>query len=190
LSIENSPLSKKKKDDRQTEEGSNVVYLGRIPHGFFEKQMKGFFSQFGDVKRLRLSRNRKSGKSKHYAFIEFAHEETANVVAETMNGYLLYGHRLVCKVLQKQDIHPNIWKGAGKIFKVIPWKKINKKQHNQPKQKAQIEKQTKRILEKARKKRKNLAELGIDYDFSNVACGVEETTEKKKRKTKTTASDT
>jgi hypothetical protein len=41
-----------------------VVYLGHIPFGFFEDQMKGFFAQFGDVSRLRLARNRKTGKSK------------------------------------------------------------------------------------------------------------------------------
>ena len=28
---------------------SSVVYLGHIPHGFYEDQMRGFFSQFGKV---------------------------------------------------------------------------------------------------------------------------------------------
>lgn len=35
-----------------------VVYVGHIPFGFFEKEMMGFFSQFGAVTRLRLSRNK------------------------------------------------------------------------------------------------------------------------------------
>ena len=35
-----------------------MVYVGHIPHGFYEKEMKDFFSQFGTVKRLRLSRSR------------------------------------------------------------------------------------------------------------------------------------
>lgn len=38
-----------------------VLYLGRIPHGFYEDEMKAYFSQFGDVTRLRLARNRKVG---------------------------------------------------------------------------------------------------------------------------------
>jgi RNA recognition motif-containing protein len=38
-----------------------VIYLGRVPHGFYEAQMKAYFSQFGDVTRLRLSRNKKVG---------------------------------------------------------------------------------------------------------------------------------
>jgi hypothetical protein len=38
---------------------AGVVYLGRIPHGFFESQMRAYFSQFGKVTRLRLSRSKK-----------------------------------------------------------------------------------------------------------------------------------
>jgi hypothetical protein len=37
-------------DAARTQSGSSsVVYLGHIPHGFYEEQMKGYFSQFGDV---------------------------------------------------------------------------------------------------------------------------------------------
>ena len=36
-----------------------VVYLGHIPPGFYEPQMKKFFGQFGRVTRLRLSRSKK-----------------------------------------------------------------------------------------------------------------------------------
>ena len=42
-----------------------VVYVGRIPHGFYEHEMRTYFSQFGDINRLRLSRSRKTGHSKH-----------------------------------------------------------------------------------------------------------------------------
>lgn len=36
-----------------------VIYVGHIPHGFFEQEMRGFFSQFGTVTRLRVARSRK-----------------------------------------------------------------------------------------------------------------------------------
>lgn len=36
-----------------------IVYVGHIPHGFYEKEMKAFFSQFGTVKGVRVSRNKK-----------------------------------------------------------------------------------------------------------------------------------
>ena len=37
------------------EEGS-IVYLGHIPNGFFEKEIRNFFVQFGEVDRVKLFR--------------------------------------------------------------------------------------------------------------------------------------
>ena len=36
-----------------------AIYLGQIPHGFYENEMKGYFSQFGKITRLKLFRSRK-----------------------------------------------------------------------------------------------------------------------------------
>jgi nucleolar protein 15 len=36
-----------------------VIYLGHIPYGMEEPQMKKFFSQFGDVTRVKLWRSKK-----------------------------------------------------------------------------------------------------------------------------------
>ena len=40
-----------------------VIYLGHIPHGFYEDQIRGFFTQFGRVNKVRLSRSKKVGDS-------------------------------------------------------------------------------------------------------------------------------
>lgn len=82
--------------------------------------MKKYFSQFGRVNRLRLSRNKKTGASKHYAFVEFASTEVADIVARTMNNYLLFGHILKCKLIPEDQVHVNLFKGAGQRFKVDP----------------------------------------------------------------------
>lgn len=55
------------------------VYISHIPHGFYEKQMRAFFSQFGTVTNLRLGRSKKTGKSRGYAFVEFKFMEVAKV---------------------------------------------------------------------------------------------------------------
>lgn len=46
-------MSSKKHNER------GCIYLGSIPRGFEEIEMKKFFSQFGTVTRIRLSRNPK-----------------------------------------------------------------------------------------------------------------------------------
>lgn len=36
-----------------------VVYLGHVPDGFFEPQIRKYFNQFGRVQKVRLSRSKK-----------------------------------------------------------------------------------------------------------------------------------
>jgi len=50
-----TPKKVMKSDKKQVKRG--VVYLGHIPEGFFEDELKGFFSQFGKVKRVKVSRS-------------------------------------------------------------------------------------------------------------------------------------
>jgi len=54
-----------------------VVYIGHLPHGFFEEQMKEYFTQYGEVLGVKLARARKTAKSKGYAFIQFKYPEVA-----------------------------------------------------------------------------------------------------------------
>lgn len=38
---------------------SGVVYVGHLPHGFYETELKGYFSQFGTVNKVKVARNKK-----------------------------------------------------------------------------------------------------------------------------------
>lgn len=155
-----------------TPQKPNVLYISRIPHGFYEDQMMGFFGQFGDITRLRLSRNKKTGKSKHYAFLEFRSPEVAAVVAECMDNYLLFGSILRCKLVPEEKIHPLMWIGANRKFRLIPYKKIAKERHNKERGPEEQRKQLKRLLKKDQNRRKRLMALGIDYEFESLSTQV------------------
>lgn len=96
------------------EELSSIVYLGHIPEGFEEKEMKKFFAQFGTVKNVQLSRSKKTGNSKHYGWIEFETPEIATIVAKAMDKYLLFQNLLVCNVVPSARVHPMLFKNAVK----------------------------------------------------------------------------
>uniref|UniRef100_K3X1Z3 RRM domain-containing protein n=1 Tax=Globisporangium ultimum (strain ATCC 200006 / CBS 805.95 / DAOM BR144) TaxID=431595 RepID=K3X1Z3_GLOUD len=151
---------------------SNVIYLGRIPHGFYEKQMQGFFKQFGVVKRLRLSRNKRTGNSKHYAFVQFEEPEVAAIVARTMNEYRLFDHTLSCHLVPAHAVHERLFVGAGKLYKPVPWTSIARNKHNAEKTYEQTLAQNKRLVLKEKAKRKALKALGIEYDFPGYAAQV------------------
>ncbi|GAB2297499.1 nucleolar protein [Dionaea muscipula] len=59
LSLEGSSTKETQKEQPLSENKATVLYIGRLPHGFYEDEMRGFFSQFGTIKRLRVARNRK-----------------------------------------------------------------------------------------------------------------------------------
>ena len=210
------PLSKKEKDLQQRREarkpvgfgettgpGSTIVYLGHIPHGFYEEQMRGFFSQFGTLGRVRLVRNKKvrcppeararmhptsparrrgpptrcrshgnrarlqTGKSKHFAFLEFKHLEVAEIVVKAMNGYLLYSKILVCKILKETDVPPKVFNARPiNPDKPFDWLSAERKRHNEPPTEEQEQKRAKKQGQRDTKRSKAWAELGIEYEFS------------------------
>ncbi|GME70579.1 unnamed protein product [[Candida] boidinii] len=165
-SSSNSNNSSATSENKKSKRG--VIYIGRIPEGFEEKEMEKYFKQFGEITRLRLSRNKKTGNSKHYGFIEFKHYEIAKIASEAMNNYLIFGHLLKCSVLSNDKINENLFNYSNKKFKIIPWNKISQFKNDKPKTIKKweliLEKQNKNL----NKKQKNLIEKGINYDLSNL----------------------
>jgi len=160
---------KLEKAKRQPTEDRGVIYLGRVPHGFYEQQMKTYFTQFGDVTRLRLSRNKRTGRSRHYAFVEFDSARVAEIVAETMDNYLLMGHILKCRVVPKSEVHPELWIGADKKFKKVPMARVYRVSHNKLRTEEEKDRVDGRLLKRQEQRKRKLKELGIDYDFDMVA---------------------
>lgn len=159
--IVSESTSKSKASKSKSKNG--VIYIGRLPEGFQEKELNKYFKQFGNITNLKLSRNKKSGKSKHYGFIQFDDYETAKIASETMNNYLLFGHLLKCEVVENPD--ENLFADSQKKFKVIPWKAISKHRHDKPKSKKQWEVLIKKHEQQKQKKQEELKSKGIDFSL-------------------------
>lgn len=162
---------KKNKNAKVNPKNDNraVLYLGHIPYGFFEPQMRSYFSQFGKVLRIRISKNRKTGKSRGYAFIEFQEKEVADIVAESMNNYLMYGRILKCEVVDLKALHPLVFKGCNQKLVKPNNIRASKILHNAPKSEEKLKDVQAKLLAKENKKRKKLSELGVDYEFPGYA---------------------
>ena len=108
-----SKSDKKKKQpvDKPPTNMSSVIYMGHLPDAFEEGEITRFLLQFGDVSRMKLSRAKKSGKSKGYCFVDLSTNETATIVAEFLNGYFLMDRRLVCNVVESKDVHLTMFEG-------------------------------------------------------------------------------
>ncbi|DAA74677.1 TPA_exp: Uncharacterized protein A8136_3215 [Trichophyton benhamiae CBS 112371] len=159
---------RKKKKESSAPEVPGTVYVGRIPHGFYEDEMRAYFSQFGDISRLRLSRNRTTGKSKHYAFIEFTSSSVAKVVAATMQNYLMFGHILKCMYIPQDKVHADMWKGANRRFKKTPWNQIEKRRLDAGKSREKWSKAISKESSKRAKKAEKMKALGYEYEIPKL----------------------
>lgn len=157
------------KAKRQPTGDRGVLFLGRLPHGFYEDQLKAYFSQFGTVTRLRVSRNKKTGRSKHYAFLEFDSSAVAKIVEDTMDNYLLMGHILRCKVIPKDKVHPELWIGTNRKWRPVPRDRFTRLEHNKARTADEQARAAKRLIKRQNARKRRLAEAGIEYDFDAVS---------------------
>ncbi len=141
-----------------------VMYLARIPHGFYEHELRSYFGQFGDVTKLRVVRNKKTGASRHRAFLEFADAEVADIAARTMDKYLLFGHMLSAKVVPPAQVHPNLFKGANRRFKVIPWNKMAGNQLERPLSETQWQGKIAKEEQRRAARAEKLKEMDYEFD--------------------------
>lgn len=130
--------------------------------------MRSYFSQFGDVERLRMSRNKKTGASKHFAFIEFASAPVAEVVAKTMDNYLLFGRILKVKVVPKSQINENVWKGANKRFNKIPRSKLTGNALKKPLSESTWTKKISKEEQKRSERAKKLLDMGYEFEAPKI----------------------
>jgi len=142
---------------------SSVLYVGHLPPAFEEHELVLFLKQFGKVLNLRVARSKKTGNSKGYAFVQMHSPGVAAIVADTLAGYILFGQRrLVCHVVPPDRIHKKMF------FKI---QKQPAAKHVSVKPLGKLKAITSRLVQRERKKREQLKELGIDYDFPGYEAG-------------------
>nr|CAD7458060.1 unnamed protein product [Timema tahoe] len=154
--------------DAHNHAGRGVVYISRLPYGFFEPQLKLYFVQFGYVTNIYLRRSKKTGKSCGYAFIEFESDQVAKVVANTMNNYLCCNRLLKAQYMPPEKFdHAHFWKN-NPTEQNYP-KLRNRRTDRRRKNRVKSAKKVKTLVSKQKSHikclLKKLKEKGIDYNL-------------------------
>lgn len=174
-------------------EPSSVIYLGHLPVGFEEREITVFLNQFGNVMRCRVSRSKKTGRSRGYAFVEFVDRDVAKIVAETMSGYFLLEKRLVCHILPQDQVHDLMFAKAKRIPTKTDIHKKARLEVNKQRSVDALKGITAKLVKREEMKRKKLAALGFDYEFPGYAAGaksMDDSEPSSKRQRKLTPGDT
>lgn len=73
---------------------SRTAFVGNLSFSATEDELKQLFSEAGPVVKARIGIDRETGKSRGFAFVEFASDEACAAAIEKLNGHDLGGRRL------------------------------------------------------------------------------------------------
>lgn len=101
-----------------------------------------------------------------------------------MDNYLIAGHLLQCKIVPAEKVHPDLWIGANKKWRLIPKGRLARLAHNrvssliflivhyskhiQDRSSTQKKRVERRLLKRQEEKLAKLKTAGMDYSLDKV----------------------
>ena len=70
------------------------LYVGNLPFSTEESTLEGLFAEAGPVQSVRVMRDRATGQSRGFAFVEMATDEDAQKAIDALNNYSYGGRNL------------------------------------------------------------------------------------------------
>ena len=71
-----------------------LVYVGNLSKSTTEEELKGLFTEAGEVTALKIIKDRNSGESKGFGFITMSAQSEADKAVSRFNAYSLSGSSL------------------------------------------------------------------------------------------------
>lgn len=73
---------------------ANKIYIGNLNFRTTEESLSSIFSQYGEVTSVSIIKDRNTGLSKGFGFVEYADEASFDKAIQAMNGKELDGRRV------------------------------------------------------------------------------------------------
>ena len=70
------------------------IYVGNLPYAITEEELNDAFSEFGDVSSVSIIKDKFSGQSKGFGFVEMPDDSAAEEAIEALNERELKGRNL------------------------------------------------------------------------------------------------
>ena len=70
------------------------IYIGNIPHNVTEDILDDVFSEFGDVSSANVIKDKHSGRSKGYGFVEMPNDSDASEAIKVLDSSSLQGRNI------------------------------------------------------------------------------------------------
>ena len=77
------------------------IYVGQLPYSVTENELREIFSEFGEIATLNLIKDKFSGQSKGFGFIDMPNNAEADKAIKALNKSMLQGREI--KVNQAEE---------------------------------------------------------------------------------------
>jgi len=94
-------LAESKEKDRMEPSqtvNENKLYLGNLPFSMLEDDIRTLCAEFGEIKEIKLITDYATGRSKGFAFVEFATKEAADAAIAALDQKEIDGRAIFVKV--------------------------------------------------------------------------------------------
>lgn len=82
------------------------IYVGNLPYSTTDEDLKSMFSEFGDVSSVNIIKDRMTGNSKGFAFIEMGNDDEGQKAIEEINGKEMDGRALKVNLARPRQERP------------------------------------------------------------------------------------
>lgn len=91
----------------------NKLYVGNLSYSTTEDDLRDLFAQAGSVQSVALIKDRDSGRSKGFAFVEMSTDDEAQKAIDQFHGQEFQGRPLTVNVARPREERPRFDGGGG-----------------------------------------------------------------------------
>ncbi len=92
------------------------LFVGSLPFSVTEDTLGQLFAQHGQVQSVAIIKDKYTGASRGFGFVEMTTDEEAKAAMEKLNGYNLEGRTIVVKEALPKPTYTNGRSGGGRGF--------------------------------------------------------------------------
>jgi cold-inducible RNA-binding protein len=92
----------------------NRLFVGNLSYQTTENDLQEYFSQAGAVTSVNLMLDKVTGKSRGFAFVEFATPEEASKAVEQFHGKDFQGRALTINIARPREERAPRWSGSSR----------------------------------------------------------------------------
>lgn len=82
------------------------IYVGNLPYGISEDELRDIFSEFGEVSSTNIISDKSSGRSKGFGFIEMSDNSEADKAIKALNESTVQGRQIKVNQAKPREERP------------------------------------------------------------------------------------